>query len=165
MLNLSSKIFLGSSLVLMLLSMFAKQAYAQPGYRVCVSNDSNYFVKIKKGKKCPTGNGYKSEVYTCEDFTKRFTRWGEWNICPGVPVSSIKNKDAIYWVGYKPTRNGAKHPNSSNLKKEVHEFSIEWVSKKHFVYGPLCEKNGTCPVSFNIGNGSSVKTGVKFKNK
>lgn len=162
MLNIRKTLLLGSSFALILLSIFAKQAYAEAGYRVCVSNDSNYFVKIKKGKKCPTSDGYKSKVYTCEDFTRTFTRWGEWNICPGVPFTSTKHQGH---GSFNPTRNGAKHPKRLNLDVELNEFSIEWVTKKHFVYGPLCEKNGKCPVSFNIGNSSATKAGVKFKNK
>ena len=151
-----------SGLLVVLLAFFASKAVAEPGYRVCVSNDNNYFIKIKKSKSCPTSDGYKSKKLTCESFTRTYTRWGEWNVCPGIPSTAIVEHGHGAW---NPTRNGNKHPKANNLDYELHEFTPEWVTKRHFVYGPLCEKNGTCSVSFNIGQTSAVKAGIKFKNK
>lgn len=138
-----------------------EEASAQPGHRVCVSNDNKYFIKIRKGKKCPTSDGYNKTVLTCEDFSRRYTRWAEWNICYEMDNTDTSDHDGGQ---FRPTRNGSTHPRRLNLDAELKEVSIFYVSKTHFAYGPRCGRGcSSASVRFGITQGRGTRVGIKGK--
>ncbi len=145
-------------------ALFSVNAHAESGSRICVSTDNKFFTEINKKNSSRCGNiiGYKAEALTCEDFSKRFTRWADYNICNSIPKSGrttfnkLNPKNFIVRNGTIIRSLGSRFPYS------LREHSLKTVVKPGKMFGPVCKSSACGSIEFSIAQSVGASAGLSI---